>query len=137
MNRLLKIEQPAARSQPENTLPMINVVFLLLIFFMLAGAFKRPELLPVILPEAQGLQEFQREELLLLVGAEGKIAFDGQLLSLEQLGAQIALHQEQLQASGLQLKADADLDSQRLLDVVEVLAEKGITSVKLMAERFE
>jgi biopolymer transport protein ExbD len=137
VNRPLKIEQPAARSQPENTLPMINVVFLLLIFFMLAGAFKRPELLPVILPEAQGLQEFQREELLLLVGAEGKIAFDGQLLSLEQLGAQIALHQEQLQASGLQLKADADLDSQRLLDVVEVLAEQGITSVKLMAERFE
>ena len=36
------IEQPEKKTF-ENILPLVNVVFLLLIFFMLAGSFSKPD----------------------------------------------------------------------------------------------
>lgn len=133
----MKIEEAQPRRPMENTLPMINVVFLLLIFFMLAGAFKRPELFPVNLPEAAGLQDLQREPFLLLIDADGGIALQGQALTAEQLPEKAAELKDALADTHMQVKADAELDAQVLLDVIEILAQQGISSVYLMADSLE
>ena len=130
----MKIPETPKRSDAENTLPMINVVFLLLIFFMLAGAFKRPEPISVNLPVAAELKDIKRETYLLLINAEGKLAFNDTEVTLDTLSVIIQKHQETLQNQGIQVKADAELDAQQLMDVIEVFASHGISSVHLMAD---
>ncbi|PIE36733.1 MAG: hypothetical protein CSA54_03485 [Gammaproteobacteria bacterium] len=130
---MIKIPQPEKSKAPENTLPMINVIFLLLIFFMLAGAFTRPEPFAVQLPNAAQLADLQREEQLLYIAGNGEIALNQRPLSLDELAAVVANWQGQ----PLQVKADADMPAERLIAVVEVLAEAGISQVQLLAERVE
>lgn len=62
-----------------NLTPLIDVVFLLLIFFMVSTTFTRETQLSVDLPEAQGLpKETQQEEIEILIDEGGRYRVNGQ-----------------------------------------------------------
>ncbi|RLQ23089.1 biopolymer transporter ExbD [Seongchinamella sediminis] len=62
-----------------NLTPLIDVVFLLLIFFMVSTTFTRETQLSVDLPEAQGqLKEAQGEEIEILIDESGRYRVNGQ-----------------------------------------------------------
>jgi biopolymer transport protein ExbD len=64
-----------------NLTPLIDVVFLLLIFFMVTTTFTKETRLTVDLPEAQGVaQEEQQEQLEITISADGKYAINGKAL---------------------------------------------------------
>ncbi len=64
-----------------NLTPLIDVVFLLLIFFMVTTTFTKETRLTVDLPEAQGVaQELQTEQLEITIGADGRYAVNGKAL---------------------------------------------------------
>jgi biopolymer transport protein ExbD len=64
-----------------NLTPLIDVVFLLLIFFMVTTTFTKESRLTVDLPEAQGVaQEQQKEQLEITIAADGKYAVNGKAL---------------------------------------------------------
>lgn len=68
------LEQPARRNRGEPIIPMINVVFLLLIFFLLSASIAPPEPLPVDPPDADG-QPPEQIFAPLLVSASGELAY--------------------------------------------------------------
>ncbi|MEC7581898.1 MAG: biopolymer transporter ExbD, partial [Pseudomonadota bacterium] len=64
-----------------NLTPLIDVVFLLLIFFMVTTTFTRETLLQVNLPEAEAeTQSTQTERLEIVVSRNGSFALNGQTL---------------------------------------------------------
>ena len=64
-----------------NLTPLIDVVFLLLIFFMVTTTFTKETRLTVDLPEAQGVaQEEQQQQLEITISADGKYAINGKAL---------------------------------------------------------
>ena len=61
--------------------PLVDVVFLMLIFFMVSTTFTREAHLQLTLPEARGTPEPARdEELELVVAASGAMALNGRVL---------------------------------------------------------
>lgn len=125
------IEAPA-RHDFENILPLINVVFLLLIFFMLAGSFSKPDFYKVMTPVADNDNPADRKELTVLMNAQGQIAIDSTAYTDEQFTQFI---RDQLSAGkhpSLQLKADAQVVSRRLLEVMELLGANGLESLHLL-----
>ena len=68
--------RPAPRRSAEaGLLPMINVVFLLLIFFLIAARLTPQEAFPVTLPDAAATGVEAGGRFALLVGPEGEVAF--------------------------------------------------------------
>ena len=64
-----------------NLTPLIDVVFLLLIFFMVSTTFTRETQLSIDLPEAQGQpQESTEEQIEILVAESGRYRVNGQAL---------------------------------------------------------
>jgi len=64
-----------------NLTPLIDVVFLLLIFFMVSTTFTRETQLSIDLPEAEGKpRESLEEEIEILVDEAGQYRVNGQLL---------------------------------------------------------
>ncbi|KAA1188224.1 biopolymer transporter ExbD [Pseudohalioglobus sediminis] len=62
-----------------NLTPLIDVVFLLLIFFMVSTTFTRETQLSVDLPEAQGqLKETQQDGIEILIDESGRYRVNGQ-----------------------------------------------------------
>ena len=69
--------------------PLIDCLFMLIIFFVLTMSFSRP-VLEIILPEAKNAESsHERNELLLSVRADGTYAINSDAVTLEELSARL------------------------------------------------
>ena len=131
----MKLPAPPAREETENVLPLINVVFLLLIFFMISSVLVRPELFTVAPPEASAEADVSDSEALLLLAADGRLAAGDELIPLEQLGAWFALQIREVgdaRKIRLTLKADAGADSAKVISIMQTARHAGIPELRLL-----
>ena len=126
----LKRFKPAADSEA-NLIPLINVVFLLLIFFMLAGRLAPTESIAVDPPRSDSPQGARATPLALLIDRTGQISLNGELLDDAILAERVT----EILADGpphLQIKADATLEALRLVDLLEQLRAAGAEDIDLL-----
>ncbi|MCO4843974.1 MAG: biopolymer transporter ExbD [Yoonia sp.] len=122
----MQFSHPPARQKPESIVPMINVVFLLLIFFMMTATITQPTPFDVTPPDARREGELQ-EDTTLFVAADGRLGMNGLLGNAvwPALGA--------MQFEGpLTIRADAALPAKDLSGILNRLAELGVTSIELV-----
>ena len=121
-------------------LPLINVVFLLLIFFMLAGRLSEGAPFQVTPPksaEAGPLDPADRErprEAAILLAADGRLALNGQPMEAAALQATV---QEAVAAQPdlpVSLKADAAAEATEVVAVMETLRDAGVRRLQLFAQ---
>ncbi len=131
----------ASRRRPrpgENVVPLINVVFLLLIFFMLTSTLRPPEATSVSLPTTtnertnEGTDDAPRDVPVLVLDAAGRVGWDGRILSPAELPEVSGL--EGLD-EGLEIRADRDVPARVLLPLLERLDEAGVPHVELVTLR--
>lgn len=127
---------PRRRARSESIVPMINVVFLLLIFFLMTAQIVPPEPFGVTPPTADSAAPAQGP-LTLYLSAEGTPGF-GEALGDEALTALAdALAQSCAQpcdAAGVDilLRADAQTPATALTGLMPRLAAMGLTRVQLI-----
>jgi len=123
---------PPRRRPSENLLPMINVVFLLLIFFLLAAKIAPPTPFEMTPPEASGDPAVPGEEPVLWLGPEGEIALGAARgdTALEALAAVRAACSED--CDWLLLRADAGAAADALARLMPRLAAMGYARVSLV-----
>ena len=71
--------------QELNMTPLIDCVFLLLIFFMVTTVFKQPYSLQVVLPEAQQAQIVEEKKLVATITQDGRMEINRHLVTLDNL----------------------------------------------------
>jgi biopolymer transport protein ExbD len=124
---------PRTKTSPtqENIVPMINVVFLLLIFFMLAGTVApRP---PVAIAPVMATEPGQADlpPGALYVSAAGQLYLDGKNLALQGVSSALGQHAD----GRLDVVLDRNLEAQALFPVMEALSGAGIGKIRLVSER--
>ncbi|MGQ0699825.1 MAG: ExbD/TolR family protein [Panacagrimonas sp.] len=130
----MKLPRPASRSvRGDEMLPLINVVFLLMMFFMLVGAVSAPEALDVQPARSSRLSTADNDRRSLLVSADGQLALGGEIFSPAELAEQAASWRAQHPGETLQVKADAAADAQGLVAILGVLRAAGVDRVRLLA----
>jgi biopolymer transport protein ExbD len=110
-------------------LPLINLVFLLLIFFIVAGQLTNEPL-----PELPGTARQQQErapEADLMVAADGQWKVQGKVLGEEQLLAALPQPDDN---NPLRIAADQSLTMSDLEALLSVLEQGGYTEVLLLTE---
>lgn len=121
----MRFSMPPRRPASESVVPMINVVFLLLIFFMMSATIMPAPPFDVSLPETDA-QIAVAGEMDIYVSASGEVSFQGALndAAWAVLAAQPAVNT-------VTLRADADLSAQKLARVVSRLARIGHTQIEI------
>ena len=118
---------PRARRRPSLT-PMIDVVFLLLVFFMLASQFGRDNALPLAM--AGGNNSYSGPPRLVLIGAQD-LRLNGVSTAPQDLATALrALMQSD--DDMVVLRGTADTSLQRLVDVAQALRQAGITRLAVV-----
>ncbi len=115
----------------ERILPLINVVFLLLIFFMIAGSLSAADPFAVEPPQSSRHAEVDAQDLQILIDAEGRLALDGEPLAETAMLAQINNHLADEPRRGIRLKADARIEANRLVILLEKLQQAGVSNLYL------
>lgn len=121
-----------------NLTPLIDVVFLLLIFFMVTTTFNRETRLAVNLPEADAeAAEAVPEQLEIAVDADGRYALNGRMLADRQPGTlRRALDQETEGNRDMPvvLVADAEATHQSVVTAMDVLGQAGFTRLSIATQ---
>ena len=122
----------ARRKSPQVDLtPMINVVFLLLVFFMLAGSLKPAESIESAKVDSQ--RPVEEGLLVVSVNRSGEAMIDSELLTDEALISRLTLHSQT--GGDVGIKPDARLDAQRLVQLAGLLRQAGFDSMTLITHR--
>ena len=111
-------------------LPLINVVFLLLIFFMLAGQFASEGPFPIRPTESDSETEPGEQNLVIVIGTDGTIVVDDRQAGLGDLPDLLASHVDE--QSPVWLRADAGAEAVRVIDVMQAIRDAGIGEVRLL-----
>lgn len=121
-----------ASNAEENVLPLINVVFLLLIFFMVSGTLiQEPpfQLTPATTEHAEA-QKSQSEYL--AIGADGRLAWTGEEINVDQLADRLGQRADP--DAPLQVRADRRLDARELTELLAELRSGGVAQIQLLTE---
>ena len=126
---------PVRQDTEENVLPLINIVFLLLIFFMLAGTIKAPDLFPIELPISAQTADIDQSPPQLLINAQGEIAFQQNILDAKNLAELLKPELSSQTSPVLIIKADMSTPATVLLGVVNQMGDIPGLRLTLLADK--
>ena len=127
----LKPDEPQVRHLDDKIIPMINVIFLLLIFFLIAGSLTELEREGVRPPRSETAPVSGGSENEWLLRADGVIIADGRQYSLEQFREWLSRPGAAVPRSQ-QVRADAGARAEQLLPLMQMLRERGVERLALV-----
>lgn len=106
----LDLESGSERDDVINMMPLVDVVFLLLIFFLAATTFAREEVeLDLRLPEARsGESGLPDQKLIINVFADGRLVVDGREVTLEALRQKLTAAARRNRDQSVLVRGDRD-----------------------------
>ncbi|MCI5065712.1 biopolymer transporter ExbD [bacterium] len=119
-----------------NITPLIDIVFLLLIFFMLTSTFIKEEAIDLALPEAESGTRREEEEVLRIAAlGEDRYRVHGEELSSEELGEKLQGYDSAKAATlPVLVVMDHGADVQLLVSTMDLLQTSGFSHVSLATE---
>lgn len=119
------IPRPRPRRRPDFSLATINIVFLLLLFFLIAGSVVQKAETTVDIPLATKLPLENLPRPLLVVSSGDGLFLDGRPITQDTLASSA---KDSLGTHGefINILADRDQPATRLLDVLDVLSGAGL-----------
>ena len=115
----------------DRIMPLINIVFLLLIFFLVAGVIKDVEPVDVDPPASVAEAESDEADLTIFFAQNGQLALGNQLLDEDDFTAQLNAAISAQPDQSVRIVADKEIDSTKVIEVLETLRTAGSSRVKL------
>ena len=120
------------RIRPDMT-PLIDCVFLLLVFFLVTSVFKQDEsVLRLILPETQTETKRDTPEGLYIELSETELAFNGQRGTPDELREKAATVQNK--KSPVAIKIDKGTTYERIAVILDILQVQKLYNIQLINE---
>jgi len=128
----MHFEQRRPDNSEASILPLINVVFLLLIFFMIAGSLSVSEPFEISAPHSVSEGTLGQESLRLLLASDGQLALQGRVMPEAELLRQLVLALQAEPGRRVALKADAAIPGNRVVQFMEQLRQAGVEKLFLI-----
>lgn len=125
----MRFHRPKTTRSQVAVIPMIDILFVLLVFFIVSTAFKKPrDVLRIELPTVNEVpsDKVTEERSTIAVDAMGNISLDSLAVPEGLLESYLAAYQKQNPGRKLELEADRNIPLERLLKVWDSLTKAGI-----------
>jgi len=109
-----------------NITSLIDVLFLLLIFFMISSTFLEQPGIKLELPEAKSAVVTEQRDYVLFVDEEGRLFLNQDEVTLEDLGGRLKEALPSMKDRALILKADQDVAHGIVVRVMDIAKESGV-----------
>ncbi len=123
--------RPKRPSHAIDMAPLIDVVFLLLIFFMLTSAFQEPSL-PLQLPSASGSPDTPVEALIISVNAAGDITIGDQPVTRETFTDTLRETLDRRENRTVNFRGDRSVDYGVFVDLMDRARTAGASQFNLI-----
>lgn len=131
----MQFRRQAKNQEDINLTPLIDVVFLLLIFFMVSTTFTKETHLSLDLPEAEGeMAPTAVDKIEILVSSDGSYAVNGQNLVNSQLKTLLTAIEQESQGNKelpFIITADANVPYEKVVQVMDAAGRLGFSKLSM------
>lgn len=125
--RYKKDHKPQA--EPDMT-PMLDIVFILLIFFIVTTSFVKEESFNVSLPDKNKANtQMSQESMHIKINKNGQINFNGKIVDIERLASRIENFIANQKASAVIVTPSADTNYQQVISVLDKIKPFNTLSI--------
>ncbi len=124
--------QLKAQVQPD-LIPMIDIVFQLVVFFMVSSTFVVAPGIGLALPESNTEEQVNLDLYQVTVTRDGVLYFQDQEVDDLALGEQLASLSDE-QKERVIVQGEADVSLQQLISVLDMLRSQGIRNASILAK---
>ena len=123
--------QKQVPSLDDHMIPLINIVFLMLVFFMIAGQILPADVFKIDTLQLHQANDLQQRQPALLIDQHGKLAWEQHETTIAELKDLLS----PLQLKALRIKADAELPAETFIGILDQLNKAGIDDFVIIAEQ--
>lgn len=132
----MQFEGRRRTSHVPNLTPLIDIVFLLLVFFMLTSHFVQEQAIDIDLPVADsGEAVGEDDQLELVINAEGRFLLDDHFVEPESLESLLRAKLESRKDRNLRVRGDRNAPLGQAVMVLDVARKAGASAVDIVTEQ--
>lgn len=129
----MQFEGRRRTSTVPNLTPLIDIVFLLLVFFMLTSHFVRDEVLNIDLPEADSGDALDApQQIEVLITEEGTYSINSQIVTLEALEAILSDKIKDQKEKVVRIRGDKNVDLGIAIGAFDAARKAGASGVDIV-----
>ena len=129
----MQFEGRRRTSNVPNLTPLIDIVFLLLVFFMLTSHFVRDEVLNIDLPEADsGSALDEPEQIEVIINDLGEYSINKQIVSLEALQDVLIAELKDQEEKVVRIRGDENVDLGVAISAFDVARKAGASGIDIV-----
>jgi biopolymer transport protein ExbD len=114
--------------------PLIDVVFQLLIFFMLTSAFTNPAI-KLNLPKSVASNSPLPEKIIVSIDQENRLYLNEALISLETLPQELSILMQRLNNKAIHIKGDGNIPYKNFVEVVGLIKQSGAEQINIVHQK--
>lgn len=111
--------------------PLVDVVFLLLLFFVLTFHIMPEQAMQIDLPRSTSADQRPEQGLFVTVTAAAEVHVNGEAAGLDRLGSMLALRRAEAPEQPVRIEADQAVDVGLLVQVMDQVRDAGFSSFSL------
>ena len=128
------ISQAVAEEEELNLTPMLDVVFILLIFFIVTANFIKEPGLEVNRPDAETSTIQENPAILIAIGNNDDIWIDGRRVDVRQVKANVTKLLADNPQGSVVIQADEQASADAIIKVMDQSREAGVYAISLASE---
>jgi len=118
-----------------NITPLIDVLFILIIFFVVTSTFLEQPGIKLALPEAKKTDLEKIQKAVIFITVDKKILFRNKEINLENLGPLLKDSMEESLDQSLIINADKDVPHGLVVKVMDIARQNGVKKVIIATEQ--
>ena len=112
-----------------NLIPLIDIMLVLMIIFLVTATVANPSI-PLTLPQTSAeIVDLPPEQIQVSINANGEVAWDDQIISLDELQTRFNNASQQAQQPTVVLRADKDARYDTVAQVMSRASEAGLSDI--------
>ncbi|HDI51635.1 biopolymer transporter ExbD [candidate division KSB1 bacterium] len=119
--------------EPDLT-PLIDCVFMLLIFFMVTTVFIKTKGLMVDLPKATAAEQAPGKDINVVIEKDGTLVINGEKVAWSKLDEALKTAKENLKSTNVVIQADRQIKHKLVVKVVDSAKGQGIEGIVFATE---
>jgi len=127
-----KPKKPELRITDFNLVPFVDVIFLLLIFYLFSSAYVAPSNIRIKVPKAILSEIVKEDSAVILVTSENTIYFNNNLITMEELKKELSqpLHKNR----PILIKTDQRASLSRVIELWDLCRSLGVENINLATD---
>jgi len=131
---MIEFDEHVSKKRGMDIAPLIDVVFLLLIFFLLTSIFEKPSI-PLDLPESGTARVMDKPEVSITIKKNGVVLLNDTEISLHELYTALSNLYSGTCSRDLKLAVDKAVQFGRVVEVMDMAKKAGAENILILTER--